>query len=337
VPPQRYNNNISDDLQIIILKLLSKQADERYEDATEVRQALAPVSAYYEGGGTDSVPTDTYSVNEALTLENTAPHQILLDRISRGVMVGRENELKELKRRWDLARLGALENESLLLISGEAGIGKTRLLREFQVYANLRDGYVLHGIAREQDAGTPYAIFAGALRDYVREQPAEVLFRQTPGFIAGEVVKLAPQLADKIGYIPPNPPLEPEAERARLLEQVSNFLLNMVEEQPTLLLLDDLHFADPGSLDLLETLIRRSAGSAFLVAGAYRDVALSYSNPINHLISTLTSASLAYSLSLRRLTQSGVEHMLSALLGDSVSEDFVNSIYRPTGSPGFPI
>jgi predicted ATPase len=284
----------------------------------------------------DDRPTDTYPINEALSLETTAPHQVLLDRLARGVMVGREAELNELKRRWDLARLGQPLGEPLVLISGEAGIGKTRLLQEFKVYANLRDGYVLHGAARQQDAGTPYAIFANALRDYVREQPADLLRRHTPGFIAGEVVKLAPQLADKIGYIPPNPTLEPEAERARLLEQVSDFFLYMAGEHPILLLLDDLHFADPGSLDLLETLIRRSTGGSLLVTGAYQDVALTYSNPINHLTAALNSANLAHTIPLRRLARPGVEQMLLALLGNSVSEEFVDSIYRATeGNPLF--
>ncbi len=336
VPPQRYNPNIPDELQAIILKLLAKQPDDRYVNATEVRQALAPVQQRLENGSGELEMTGSARPNDLLTIDVTASHQVLLDRIARGKIVGRENEVAELKRRWNLARLGELEVEPLVLISGEAGIGKTRLLREFQVYAGLRDGYVLHGLAREQDAGTPYALFAHALRNYVREQPAEVLRRQAPGFIAAELVKLAPQLAEKVGYIEPNPPLTPESERARLLEQVSKFLLNMAREQPTLLLLDDLHFADPASLNLLETLVHQSKGAALLMAGAYRDVALSFAHPINHLVAASSSAKLLYPLSLRRLSRDGVEQMLSALLADSVSEGFVNTIYHATeGNPLF--
>ena len=269
-------------------------------------------------------------------MEHSAPHQILLDRIARGKIVGRETDLESLKQGWDSVRLGQLGIKPMVLISGEAGIGKTRLLREFQVYTKLRDGYVLHGVAREQDVGTPYSIFASALRDYVREQPADVLQRQTSGFVAGEVVKLAPQLAEKIGFIAPNPPLEPEAERARLLEQVSNFFLNMAVDQPVLLLLDDLHFADPGSLNLLETLMRQIDGTNLMVAGAYQDVALSYSNPINHLMAAMTAADLLHPLPLRRLSREGVAQLLAALLGESVSPSFINSIYQATeGNPLF--
>ncbi len=335
VPPQRYNGNISDDLEAIILKLLAKQADDRYFDAAEVRQDLKPIVKRYEAG-THDAPTNVFKVEDALAIENTQSHKILLDRIARGAMVGRSAELDILKNGWNRIRMGEMPEAGLILISGEAGIGKTRLLREFQVFTNLQDGYILHGTAQEQDAGTPYAIFADALRDYVQDQPPQVLQRQTLGFIAGEVVKLAPQLAEKLGYIPPNPTLEPESERARLLEQVSRFFLQMATEQPTVLILDDLHFADPGSLNLLETLVRRAEGTSLLVVAAYQDVALSYSNPVNNLTATLSAANLIQDLPLRRLPEPGVAEMLAALLGEQISDDFVKAVFEATeGNPLF--
>jgi hypothetical protein len=335
VPPQRFNANISDELQTIIQKLLAKHAADRYANATDVRRDLALILAHYRGEEIQpALPGDEGA--PALGLEPSTTQQALLDRISRGKMVGRETEMAELKRRWDRVRRGESDMEPVLLISGESGIGKTRLLREMQVYAGLRDGVVLQGTAREEDVGTPYTLFANALRNYVREQPVEVLRRQTPGFIAAEVVKLAPQLADKLGYIQPNPSLSAESERARLLEQISKFFLNMAHEQPVLLLLDDLQFADPGSLELLETLARNSVGSSLLIAGAYRDVAVGFSNPVNHHIAVLALSELVHRIPLNRLPQEAVQQMLEALLGDSVSEEFVDSIYDVTeGNPLF--
>ncbi len=334
VPPQHYNPAIPGDLQNVILKLLAKSPDNRYSNAAEVRKELAPILLNLKSdiGGEPVGITQA----ELAPADTDASPEALLNRIDRGKMFGREKELDELKRRWDQVRLGEFDVEPLLLISGEAGIGKTRLLRELEVYTGLRDGYLLRGVARERDAGTPYAIVTTVLRDYVNEQSPEVLKKQMPGSIAGEVVKLAPQLNEKLGYIQPNPPLEPAAERARLLDQIANFLLNMAYEQPTLLLLDDLHFADPGSLDILGMVLRQSRGTSLMMAGAYRNVALSYTNPVNRLITSLGFAGLTHHLPLRRLTRKVVQQMLETLLGSAVSRKFITSIYQATeGNPLF--
>jgi tetratricopeptide (TPR) repeat protein len=332
VPPQRYNAAIPNDLQDIMLKLLAKRPEERYALAEQVRKELAPILTRLKTGGIDQVePVTAERASASLSATQT-----LLDRIARGKLIGRESELQKLKNQWDMVRLGESQVEPLVLISGEAGIGKTRLLREFQVYTGLRDGYVLHGVAQEQDAGVPYAVFATILRNYIREQPAEVLRSQMSGFIAGEVVKLAPQLAEKIGHVQPNPALEPAAERERLLQQITYLLLNIARSQPTLLLIDDLHFTDPGSLDILEILLRRAAGSSLMVAAAYRDVALSYSHPVNRMVTSLEAEALASRIPLRRLPQPAVKQLLEALLGDTVSRKFVKAIYDATeGNPLF--
>ncbi|MCB9076429.1 MAG: protein kinase [Anaerolineaceae bacterium] len=331
VPPQHYNSAIPNDLQAVILKLLAKSPHERYATAGEARRALAPIierlTTPDAAAGEAEVPSLT---------DDPANVQALLERIARGKMVGREEELQKLKEHWDLVRLGELETEPLVIISGEGGIGKTRLLRELQVYSGLRDGYIIYGRAHEQDAGTPYALFARVLRNYIAEQPADVLQNQMSGFMAGEVVKLVPQVAEKMGYIQPNPSLEPSAERTRLLDQISRFILNIAQDQPALLLLDDLHFADPGSLDILNTLMARSPGNSLMIAAAYRDVALSYSHPVNRFINSLRSAGLVRQFPLRRLPQGATKQLLESLLANKVSRKFLRSIYEATeGNPLF--
>jgi serine/threonine protein kinase/tetratricopeptide (TPR) repeat protein len=334
VPPQHYNPAMPNELQRIVLKLLSKKPGERYNSATEVRRDLAAVM--YRVQAAEKKGPAASQQQAATAAESPTDPQALLKRISRGKMVGREPELAQLKERWDLVRLGEYSAEPLLLISGEGGIGKTRLLREFRVFTGLRDGYILFGVANERESGRPYALIASVLSDYIAEQSPEMLRSQMPASIAGEVVKLVPRLADKVGPIQPNPPLEPLAERARLLDQISKFLLNISNERPTLLMLDDLQFADPGSLDLLGMLLRQAVGTSLLITGAYRDVALSYSNPTSRLITSLEAANLVFGIALRRLPEAEVKQLLEALLGNSVSKKFVKSIYKATeGNPYF--
>ncbi|MCB0192048.1 MAG: protein kinase, partial [Anaerolineae bacterium] len=331
VPPQHYNAAIPNDLQEVILKLLAKEPDDRYTLAGEVRQAITPITERLTS------PDETGDKAEpSLLIEEPNNVQALLERIARGKMVGREDELQKLKEHWDLVRLGEPSAEALVVISGEAGIGKTRLLRELQVYSTLRDGYIIYGRAHEQDAGTPYALFARVLRNYIIEQSADVLQNQMSGFTAGEIVKLVPQLAEKLGYIQPNPSLEPAAERTRLLDQVSRFILNIAQDRPALLLLDDLHFADPGSLDILETLLSRSSGSSLMIAGAYRDVALGYNHPVNRFVNSLRATGVVRQIALRRLPQSAIKQLLESLLASKVSRKFIRTVYEATeGNPLF--
>lgn len=334
VPPQHYNANIPDSLQQVILRLLAKRPEERYQSATETRRDLEPIQQQFQGGNSDAQQTTKYAIPRDSLTNPSITHRDLLDRIARGKMIGRGSELDVLKQQWDKTRLGQQDYGSFILLSGEGGIGKTRLLRELEVYANLRDGYVLQNSATEQDAGRPYVVFTNALRGYVQQQDSQVLQQQMPGYIAGEVVKFVPQLSEKLGYIPPNPPLDPEAERTRLLNQISSFILGLAYEQPTLLLLDDLHYADSGSLDILSTLLQQSAGASLLVVAAYRDAGLRYSIPINRFITLLDAHRLVREINLRRLSEQATHEVLEFLLGSTVSEEFAKAIYRATeGNP----
>ena len=333
VPPQRYNSNIPDGLQTVILKAMAKDPATRYATASAMRTDLAPWLAWSSGRPDDGSLT---AEKQRLAVESTAAQQVLLDRISRGKMVGRDTQLTTLKQRWSRTRLGESAAEALVLLTGEAGIGKTRLLRELEVYAGLSDSQILAGTAHQHDIDVPYMLFANLLRDYVARQRAEVLHQQTTGFIAAEVVKLAPQLAEKIGPITPNPPLEPEAERARLIEQISDFILNIARDHAALLLLDDLHLADPGSLDVLQTLARRAGTEPLLIVAAYQDVPLAPDHPLARLANTLALDNLALSLPLPRLSKELVGQLLEALLGDRISQTFLTSVHQATeGNPLF--
>ena len=152
---------------------------------------------------------------------------------------------------------GALSGKgSLAMLVGEPGIGKTRLAEEFGVYAGLRGAQVLTGHCYEGEASLPYRPFVEAFRQYTRSRPDEELRTQLgPG--APEIATLVSEIRQRFPDIEEAPKLDPEAERLRLFESVTEFLRNASAAQPLVLHLDDLHWADKPSLLLLQHLAQR--------------------------------------------------------------------------------
>ena len=158
-------------------------------------------------------------------------------------LVGRAEELRALEASLD--RLpGAVE------LVGEPGIGKTRLLAELERIADDRGCLVLSGSASELERDLPFWVFVDALEDYVRGLPPSV---QTPADLPWARPDAA--LAD---------------ERHRTHQAVRELLALLGARQPLVLVLDDLHWADPGSLELLGSLLRRPPAAPVLLAVAVR-------------------------------------------------------------------
>src|SRR5690242_3601548 len=128
--------------------------------------------------------------------------------------IGRRHELGVLLERLDAAGRG---QGGVSLVSGEPGIGKTRLLRELADAARTRGAVVLAGQAYESEGMPPYLPFVEALREYVRSCPPDLLRAQL-GRGAASVALLAPDVPELLPDLPPSPALSPEHERYRLFE-----------------------------------------------------------------------------------------------------------------------
>ena len=180
---------------------------------------------------------------------------------------GREEELAELRAAWADAVSGSRRG---VLISGEPGIGKTRLAAEIAAHARAREGVVLYGRC---DDGLSAAAqpFAQALGAYVAACPVDEL-RVELGARASDLVQLLPELAARLpGGVAEPAPAEPEIQRLRTLEAAAALLEAAGEAAPVLLVLDDLHWADDLSLLLLRHLLRADAAARLLVLATYRD------------------------------------------------------------------
>jgi predicted ATPase len=154
------------------------------------------------------------------------------------------------------------------MVSGEPGIGKTRLAEEAGVYARLGGAQVIVGRAYEGESSVSYMPFIEALRAYVTGRPVDAV-RAELGDAASEVAKLVSEVRAIVPGIPAASRPSGDEERYRLFESVSAFLINASRANPIVLLLDDLHWADAPSLRLLQHLSRRLADSRLLVVGTY--------------------------------------------------------------------
>ena len=307
VPPSTYNPNIPLAIETLILKLLAKQPEDRPKSAAEVRAGLEPAGPTTE-----------------IRLAAVAP----LDRIVRGRLVGRERELNDALQLWHKAQLGESE---ILLISGEPGIGKSRLAREVMVQVQMEHGTPLVG---ECYAGgnAPYAAFAQMILN-TGNWPANL-----PPLILADLISLAPGLRVRYPDIPPNPALDPQAEQQRLYESAYSFFVRLANQAPLLLVLEDTHWADGGTLALLRSLARRfrQTHTPVLILLTFREVELNEQKGLSDLLTLWHRDRMAHSLKLHRFDQQGTQAVLEALLAEEVTPDFAERVYRETeGNPFF--
>lgn len=312
VPPSTYNPAVPGALDTLVVQLMSKRPADRPASATVTGRAL-----------------EELLLAPAVAAGLTTP----LDRIARGRMIGRSHELVEGTRLWQLAVAGIGQ---VLLISGEPGIGKTRLAREFVARAEIGRATALSGECYAE-GGAPYAPIAQLLQNAAAHQPA--LFTDPgplPATVLADLVTLAPALRTCCPNVPTNPPLEPGAEQQRLFSSMVTLCETLCDVAPVLLLLEDVHWADSGTLSLVRHLARHVVRLRTLLILTYREVELDESRALNDILHELTRARLATRLKLHRLSQEQTQSLLGAMFNAEISPDFLDSIYRETeGNPFF--
>ena len=258
-----------------------------------------------------------------------------LDHVSRasraGVLVGREQELAELR-----AGLGDAElaHGRLFLISGDAGIGKTRLLEALAEPTGPTEARVLWGRCWEAGEAASYWPFVQVLRQCIDASEPDVLGRCLgPG--GSEVAQLVPELAGRLPGLVPAPSVDSPQARVRLFDSVVGFLTAVAAHGPPLLVaLEDLHAADEASLKLLRSLVRQLAGTRLLVVGTYRDAQLREWPERERLMAAI--AAEGRTIRLAGLDRSGVARLIQLVDGRTPTVDRVTEVHRVTeGNPFF--
>jgi tetratricopeptide (TPR) repeat protein len=238
------------------------------------------------------------------------------------------------------ALLGGLEEAlggegRLFLLSGEPGIGKSRLADELVIRARERGARVLWGRCWEAGGAPAYWPWVQALRAYVREGRSDDIRAQL-GAGAPDIAQMLPDVRELFPDLADPPSLDPESARFRLFDAVTYFLTAAAREQPLVLLIDDLHAADEPSLLLLQFVARELTNASILIIGTYRDLDASWQPSFVSSLAELTRAGATRRLDLRGLSENDVQRVIEGVTGISPPAPLVAAIHERTeGNPLF--
>lgn len=252
----------------------------------------------------------------------------MLGRSVSPVFVGRAPELATLSEAFEEARKG---DATAVLLGGEAGVGKTRLIQRFADQSRQAGAQVLFGGCVELSTeGLAYAPFTAALRQLVREQGTAQISALLPEGAGRDLARLLPEFGE------PSGDGETETGRARLFEQFLTLLERLADSRPTILIIEDIHWADRSSRDLIAFLSRNLRAPQVLIVMTYRSDDLHRQHPLRPVLAELGRVNGVIRLDLPRLSRDEVAQQMAGILGSTPDYAKVETVYeRSEGIPLF--
>ena len=275
-------------------------------------------------------PLPTVQVEWAPIAQSPVPLPTFLTDIGR-IFVGRDGELDRLGQLWKEAGASELR---VALVAGEPGVGKTRLAAELAGHVYDEGATVLAGRC-DEDLGVPYQPFVEALRHFVDHSAS---LSEQLGRYGGELTRLVPELSERIPGLPGPLRSDPETERYRLFEAVTDWLAVASVDEPLLVVLDDLQWAAKPTLLLLRHVVRAGKGRV-LIVGLYRDSELTHDHPLVEVVSGLRAQLGVERLSLTGLNDLAVAAFVEQAAGrtlDQAGVALARAVHEETeGNPLF--
>ncbi len=316
VAPTWHREDCPPELETLILALLEKAPQDRPENADAVRASLERIDVSAPAASTE--------------------HHNPLERLARGVFVGRESEMTRLQRAFDNALGGHGE---LVMLVGEPGIGKTRTTLELETYARMR-GAQVHWGRNHEGSGAPAfwpwiqvgRALGNAIGVGTDADPLGGL-----GGNVNELVRLFPELREMLpNFQDPEEVVDPDAAQFALFDAYAAFARGAANIDPIMIVLDDLRWADKPSLLLLQHLARELASVRVLILGTFRDTDLVRTHPLSEALATLNRESGFERIVLRGLSLDEVQAYIQSSANVEPSRSVLNGIVEETeGNPFF--
>ncbi|MFM0062434.1 PAS domain S-box protein [Paraburkholderia aspalathi] len=310
VPPHERLAHVAPVLSAIVMRLLTKTADERYQTAAGVEADLRRGLVHWEA---------ERRIGEFPLGEFDTPHQLTIPE----KLYGRSSEVETLLGAFKrVVERGAPE---LVLVAGYSGIGKSSVVNELHPVLVPPRGLFATGKFDQYKRDIPYSTLAQAFRSLLRpllgKSEAELAtwrdaLREALGPSAGLVVDLVPEVAHIIGQPAPVPEVPPQDAQRRFQLTFRRFIEVFARpEHPLVLFLDDLQWLDAATLDLMEDLLTRSHPQNLMLIGAYRDNEVTAGHPLMQKLDVIKAAGgKVAEITLAPLAREHLEQLLADAL-----------------------
>ncbi len=332
VPPHDLNPEIPPAISDIVMKLMAKNAEDRYQSAGGLKYDLGYCLAQLEAAG--KIPQFNVGSRD-LSGQLLIPQKLY----------GREKEVTQLLSAFERVSIGTSE---MAVVAGYSGIGKSCLVREIHKPIVRQRGYFVSGKFDQFKRNIPYAgliqAFQELLRQLLTESTAKIAswkekLLEALSSNARVITDVIPELELIVGAQPPVPQLPPaEAQNRfnRLFQKFSQVFAQ--KEHPLALFLDDLQWADSASLKLIEQLVANPESQYLLLIGAYRDNEVSPAHPLMSTLESIREAGATVStITLQPLSLADASQLIADTLGETKKvQDLSELLFNKTaGNPFF--
>ncbi|MGD0477349.1 MAG: AAA family ATPase [Nitrososphaerales archaeon] len=247
-------------------------------------------------------------------------------------LVDMVNELGTLRMMLEKATRG---EGNLVFVAGEAGVGKTRLADELVALAKEMHVMALSGRCSKREGETPYAPWVEMIREFMRDNPTQLLFKVV-GNHGAEVAKLVPEIAASLGPVSVVSSGSMDQDRLRLIDASTQMIVNVSKERPLLIVIDDMNWADIGSLDLLISTARQTKNHRILIVAIYRDVEVEEDSGLFGFLYQVKREKLGETLTLKGFGPEDTGLMMGEVIGQmTVDNDFRDLVHSKTGGNPF--